>query len=245
MRLTCLGTGDAFGSVGRHNAGYLLETQAGALLVDAGPSVLVALKRLQREPSSIDAVVVSHLHGDHFGGVPFLLLDYTYESRRERPLLVIGPPGTERRVLTLYYTLYSERRDQPVPFPLRFVEVGDGSAFEVGDARIESFYVPHQETELSLGHRIRSAGRSVVYSGDTPWTDDLLRHSSGADLFLCECSTFEEPIPRHIRYVEIEKHRQRFECRDLLLIHIGREVRRRAPELAVALADDGLERSIG
>ncbi len=245
MDLTCLGTSDAFGSQGRHNAGYLLETGNTTLLLDAGPSVLVALKALGHHPSEVDAIVISHLHGDHFAGIPFMLLDFTYESRREQPLEIIGPPGIEDRVYTLYQTLYSERRGESLPFPVRFTEMQSGSASEVADARIESFHVPHQVKELSLGHRISAGGTKVVYSGDTPWTEDLIRQSSGANLFLCECSTFDTQIPKHVRYVELEKNRQRLECEELLLIHIGSEVRERSAEIELPLADDGMKKSIG
>lgn len=243
--LTCLGTSDAFGSVGRHNAGYLVETPETKILLDAGPSVLAAMKSLGRNPNEVDAIVVSHLHGDHFGGIPFLLLDFTYESKRTRKLEIVGPPGTEERILRLYHTLYSERHNEQLPFPVRFTEVRDGSAYEVADARIESFHVPHQENELSLGHGVSSAGTKIVYSGDTPWTEDLIAKSSGADLFLCECSTFETEVPRHVRYVQLEKNRDRLECDDILLIHIGSEVRRRSAEIDLPLADDGVKKTVG
>ena len=144
IELTCLGTADAFGSAGRHCAGYLVETGTTGLLVDAGPSVLVALKSQQRTTEPIDAVVLSHLHGDHFGGVPFLLLEYTYDNPRERPLTIVGPPGTERRVFELYRALYSDAAHHGIPFELRFVELDEGRVHEIQDVRIEAFRVPHQ-----------------------------------------------------------------------------------------------------
>ncbi len=238
--LTCLGTSDAFGSGGRHCAGYLVDTAEGCILLDAGPSVLTALKRLGRTTADIDAVVLSHLHGDHFAGVSFLLLEYRYETPRTRPLLVVGPPDTERRVFEAYYALYEEARGEPLPFEVRFQEVRDGSAIDVVDARLESFRVPHQETAISLGHRLRCGGKSLVYSGDTEWTPDLLRQSRGADLFLCECTSFETKIPRHVRYLDIVANSERFECERLVLTHLGREVRQRANEIGHELANDGL-----
>jgi ribonuclease BN (tRNA processing enzyme) len=240
IELTCLGTADAFGSAGRHCAGYLLETEAAGLLVDAGPSVLVALKSQGRTTESIDAVVLSHLHGDHFGGVPFLLLEYTYESPRTRPLTIVGPPGTERRVFELYRALYAESADHGVPFELRFVEVDEGDAHEIADVRIEAFRVPHQVNAISLGHRMRTANRTFVYSGDTAWTPDLLKHSSGADLFLCECSTFATSVPKHVRYLDIDANRKHLECKRLLLTHLGREIRSHCSEIQDELATDGL-----
>jgi len=245
MTLTCLGTSDAFGSAGRHCAGYLVATPAGRLLVDAGPSVLSALKSAGESTNAIDAVVLSHLHGDHFGGVPFMLLEATYDAPRPRPLVVVGPLGTEARVFELFRALYSDAGRDPLPFPLRFVELDAHDAHEIADLRIETFAVPHMRSGLALGLRLRAPSRTFVYSGDSAWTDVLLAESSGADLFLCDCSTFDTPVPGHVRYREIEANRARFECRDLLLTHLGREMRARSAEIPEKLANDGLRVAIG
>ena len=236
----CLGTSDAFGSLGRHNAGYLLETQATRILLDSGPGILTALKAQDQKPASIDAIIISHLHGDHFAGIPFLLLEFTYQSQRRRPLKIIGPPGIEKRVMMLCRTLYADLDLQDLPFPVRFIEMEHGSAHESNDARIESFRVPHQEKEISLGHRIIVGGSILTYSGDTPWTDDLIRESSGSSLFLCECTSFDIEIPRHIHYAELEKQRTRLECAEVLLTHMGSDVRKRSSEIDLPMADDGL-----
>ena len=82
--VTFAGSGDAFSNGGRH------------VLLDCGATSLSALKRLGLDPGEIAAVFVSHLHGDHFGGLPFLILDGQF-SRRVRPLAVVGPPGTSAR----------------------------------------------------------------------------------------------------------------------------------------------------
>src|SRR6266576_1412095 len=98
MRLTIVGCGDAFGSGGRFNTCFFLETAKGTLLVDFGASSLVALKARGLDPDRIDGIVLSHLHGDHFGAIPYLLLDYQFLSQRDRPLLIAGPPGTRERL---------------------------------------------------------------------------------------------------------------------------------------------------
>ena len=82
MRLTIIGSGDAFGSGGRFNTCFLLETAKGTLLVDCGASSLVALKARGVDPNAIDGILLSHLHGDHFGALPFLLLDAQFLTRR-------------------------------------------------------------------------------------------------------------------------------------------------------------------
>ena len=93
MDLTFIGSGNAFGSGGRFNTCFLLQGESRRLLIDCGATSLVALQRAGIDHNDIDGVVVSHLHGDHFGGLPFLLLDAQHLSKRERPLFLWGPPG--------------------------------------------------------------------------------------------------------------------------------------------------------
>ena len=81
MRLTIVGSGDAFGSGGRFNTCFQLESSNATLLIDCGASSLVALNLCGIKPNNIDGVIVSHLHGDHFGGLPFLLIDAQHNSR--------------------------------------------------------------------------------------------------------------------------------------------------------------------
>ena len=98
MKLTIVGSGDAFGSGGRLNTCFFLETAKASLLVDCGASALPALKGQGIAPNGVDAVILSHLHGDHFGGLPFFLLDARFLSRRDKPLLIAGPLGTRERL---------------------------------------------------------------------------------------------------------------------------------------------------
>ncbi|MFM7142617.1 MAG: MBL fold metallo-hydrolase [Alphaproteobacteria bacterium] len=244
LSLTCLGTSDAFGVGGRHCAGYLVESAGSKVLLDAGPSILSSLGRNDRSAADVDAVVVSHLHGDHFGGIPFLLLKFTFEEIRTRPLVVIGPPETEARTRKLYRALYRDASQRELPFDLRFVETRPGEPLEVADLRLEAFDVPHVSHGRSYGFRVSTGGRTIVYSGDTEWTDDLLRQSSGADLFLCECTSFAGEVQGHVRWRDVDANRSRLECRDLLLTHLGREMRGRGP-LPDRLADDGLVVTVG
>ena len=88
MRITALGTGDAFNGGGRGHTCFLLEDGAGCVLVDAGAQVLVALQRAGVAPERIDGVHFTHLHGDHLAGWPFLLVDAVYREKRTRPLVV-------------------------------------------------------------------------------------------------------------------------------------------------------------
>ena len=118
VQVTILGSGDAFGSGGRLNSAYLVESAGATFMVDCGMTVLQGLKRSAIDPERIDFVCLSHLHGDHFGGIPFLFMDYLYESRRTRPLTIYGPPGTERSVMALFSALYQRQSLDPLPYPV-------------------------------------------------------------------------------------------------------------------------------
>ena len=117
MRLTVIGSGDAFGSGGRFNTCFMLETAKGVLLVDFGASSLVAFKARGIDPLLIDGIVISHLHGDHFGALPFLLLDAQFLARRERPLTIAGPPGSRARIDQLLEVFFPRSTGRGGGFP--------------------------------------------------------------------------------------------------------------------------------
>src|SRR5690349_12807743 len=110
MELTIIGCGDAFSSGGRHHSCYLLDTSVGRLMIDCGANSPLGLKRAGISLSTLDAIVISHCHGDHFGGLPFLYLDKLFIERDSRPLEILGPPGIKERMETLLDAAYPEIR---------------------------------------------------------------------------------------------------------------------------------------
>jgi ribonuclease BN (tRNA processing enzyme) len=239
-QVTVLGSGDAFGSGGRLNSAYLIEGHGTTFLVDCGASVLQGLKRAGVDPECIDFVCLSHLHGDHFGGLPFLFMDFLYESRRQRPFTVYGPPGTEARVQALFSALYQRQASESLPYAVSFVELPTPGRTSVGGVSLEAFAVAHVAELVCYGFRIEVAGRTIVYSGDTGWTDSLAARAKGVDLFICECSTFETRLDIHISYPEIAARAATLGCRRLLLSHLGAEPLRRRGEITLELAEDGM-----
>src|SRR6185436_5835964 len=97
MDVQILGSGTPFGEQGRLQACILVSTETRNLLVDCGMTSMVALARAGVAPEALDVVLLSHLHGDHFGGVPLLLLDRAARQVRRR-LIVAGPAGAAEAV---------------------------------------------------------------------------------------------------------------------------------------------------
>ena len=240
VRVTVLGSGDAFGSGGRLHSAYLVEGPGAVGLLDCGSTVLQGLKRGGIDPGRIDFVCLSHLHGDHFAGVPFLFMEYLYASPRTRPLVVCGPVGTAQRVRALFGTLYERQAREPLPFPVEYLEFAEPQRATLCGVAVEAFAVPHVPELTCFGFRLDLAGRSIVYSGDTGWTEEFVTRTAGVDLFICECTTYDTQLGIHVAYTELAVRASALACRRLVLSHVGAELLARREALSLEVADDGM-----
>jgi len=240
VELRFLGTGDAFGSGGRLHTATFVRSAAGTVLVDCGPSTLAALRRDALDPDDVDAVLLTHLHGDHFAGVPFLLMDAHYATNRTKPLAIAGPEGVKDAVARAHEVLFPGSGVLPLRFPVTWIEWDEGQAVAAGPVTVTPFPVAHSKVLACFGLRLELAGRVLAFSGDTEWTDTLIPLSSRADLFVCECFGYESAPPHHLDYRTLSGHLPALACRRLLLTHMGEEMLRRAAELGLDTASDGL-----
>jgi ribonuclease BN (tRNA processing enzyme) len=239
VRVRFLGCGDAFGSGGRLQTCFHLEGGGEPLLIDCGATSLQALKREQIDPASIASVALSHLHGDHFGGLPWLIMDGRF-AHRTKPLVISGPAGTEQRVRTAWEALYPGAPDSELPFGLRYLEYLEGQPAALADAEITPFEVIHSSGAPSYGLQVRYGARLISYSGDTEWTDSLVDLAQGADLFICECNFYEMQVPGHLDFRTLKARLAQLDCRRLILTHLGAEMLERASSLELETAVDGL-----
>src|SRR3954452_7028607 len=143
MKLTIVGSGDAFGSGGRFNTCFKVETAGRTILIDFGASSLVALKAQGIDPNTIDGIVISHLHGDHLGGLPCLLLDAQFLSRRTRPLVVAGPPGSRARIDALMEVFFPRSTGTNWRFAWHVVELAPGPAHDWLGLKVTTAEVIH------------------------------------------------------------------------------------------------------
>ncbi|MDB5107851.1 MAG: hypothetical protein JWM69_792 [Candidatus Binatus sp.] len=240
--VTILGTGDAFASFGRAQAGYLIQAPAGSVLMEAGPDLLGALKRNQIATDSFDLLLISHLHGDHYAGLPFLILEYMWETKRKRALTIAGPRHLEERTWRLMRTMFPNFELEKIRHKLKFVVLEPGETTRIGKYRVSAIRSPHTKPDISLSLRVEGGGKSVVFSGDTGWNDELVEFSAGADLFLCECTYFDSAhLTFHLNYPLIAANRDKFKVRRMVLVHLGREVLRRENEVALEMGFDGMK----
>ena len=242
VTVTLLGTGDAFASFGRSQSGYLIDAPGGRILMEAGPGLLAALRGNGVPTDSFDLLLISHLHGDHFAGLPFLFLDYMWETPRKKLLTIAGPPRLEQRTWTLMRTMFPHFELDKIKHKLKFVVLEPGSSTRLGKFKVSAIRSPHTKPEISLSIRIDGGGKSIVFSGDSGWNDELVALSAGADLFLCECTYYESAhLKFHLNYPLLAANRDKFKVRRMVLTHLGREVLSREDEIALEMGYDGMK----
>jgi ribonuclease BN (tRNA processing enzyme) len=240
VEIRFVGSGDAFGNGGRFQTCIRLHRDRYTALVDCGATSLTAMKAQRVDPDEVDAVVLSHLHGDHFGGLPFLVLDGQF-TRRTRPLTVLGPTGTAERLRTAMETLYPGSTAVHRRYTLRVVELdGAGSRLEIGPLSVRSWRVDHASGAPALALQAHLGGATFGYSGDTAWTETLLEAAEGTDVFACEAYTYAKPVPYHLDLADLRAHAHEMATARLILTHLGPTMLGRLDDIEYEAAIDGL-----
>lgn len=234
-----VGTSDAFGAGGRRQSAILLRAPNGGVLLDCGTTTSTGLCDLGIDRDEIDVIAISHFHGDHYGGVPTLMLAALYEDQRKKPLHVVGPPGIETRVRQLADAMCYEVEERDWSFPIHFREFQAGQSIDVGPAALQAFEAVHQSHTCPHGLVVDTGREKVAFSGDTGWFPDLPRRVGEADLFICECTYHSTQFDFHLNHELLVEHQGEFECGRIVLTHLGREMSDRRGQAAFETADDG------
>jgi len=220
LDLTFLGTGNAF-APGRCWSGFVLN---GRYLFDAPPTALLNLNQLNIDPGDLDTIFISHFHSDHFFGIAFLLLQYAWETRRERDLTILGPPGVEARVDALMSIGNPGTLKRDSGYRLRYVEVQDGATGEVNGLEYRAVQVEHARGLLEcFGYQAGLGGRRLAYTGDSAWCDGLVSLADGAEVLISDC-TYPDGFnrPEHLSFDEIRELRRRIEpSTSIILTHLS------------------------
>jgi len=240
MQVRFVGCGDAFGSGGRYNTCFHVTGAQTNFLIDCGASSLPALKRLGIAREEIDLILITHFHGDHFAGLPFLLLDAQF-SRRTRPLVVAGPQGIEARLKQVMEALFERSSGTRQRFELSVVALAPEESRSFGDVRVTPYPVVHGESGGPfLGLRIEAESRVVAYTGDTEWTETLIPLAHGADLFIAEAYMYEKIVKNHLSLKTLEQHLPEISPKRLVLTHMSDDMLSRLEQVTHLAAEDGM-----
>jgi ribonuclease BN (tRNA processing enzyme) len=221
--VTFAGCGDAFGSGGRFQACIHVRPGAGqaAVLLDCGATSLTALRQAGLDPGEIGVVIVSHLHGDHFGGLPFLILDGQF-SRRETPLVIAGPEGTEQRLADATECLFPGSAQVRRRFEVTIAELSPGETKDVAGLTVHAFQARHPSGAPALILRVDLGGTVIAYTGDTAWTPAITQASDQADLLIAEAYFWAKPVPHHLRHTDLAEHE--ITARRVILTHMSADM---------------------
>ena len=240
MQLRIVGCGDALGSGGRFNTCFHVTGASVNFLIDCGASSLPALKRLGVAREAIDLILITHFHGDHFGGLPFLLLDAQF-TRRSRPLVIAGPVGIETRLANLMEAMFEHSSRTKQRFDLSVVALEPEQTRTFGEVKVTPYPVVHGESGGPfLAYRIEAEGRVIAYSADTEWTDMLIPAARGADLFIAEAYYYDKIVKNHLSLKTLEAHLPEINAKRLVLTHMSEDMLARLSELPYLAAEDGM-----
>ena len=228
------------GSGGRFQVCISVRHDGGHFLLDCGATAMVSIRRFGVDPAEIDLIFLSHLHGDHFAGLPFFILDARYVSRRVEPLTIVGPPSVEERVRQAMEVFYPGSTKQSQRFDLRFVELRAGEERAFDSVRVTPELVVHESGAPAYAFLVEVGEKRIGYSGDAEWGEGLVRASRRTDLFICEASFYDLKVANHVDYQTLVARRRELSCDRLILTHLGQEMLERQAELEFECAEDGL-----
>jgi ribonuclease BN (tRNA processing enzyme) len=240
MRLQFVGCGDALGSGGRYNTCFHALGDRVNFLIDCGASSLPALKRLEIARDAIDLILITHFHGDHFAGLPFLLLDAQF-SRRTRPLVIAGPQGIEQKLPQVMEALFEHSSGTKQKFELSVVALKPEETHSLGAVKVTPYPVVHGESGGPfLGYRIEAEGRVIAYSADTEWTETLIPLARETDLFIAEAYYYDRIVKNHLSLTTLEAHLPEIKPKRLVLTHMSDDMLGRLDALQHIAAHDGM-----
>jgi len=243
MKLMFIGSGDAFGSGGRLQTCFHVDTGEDAFLIDCGASAMIGLNRFGIDPNTISTIYISHLHGDHFSGLVWFLMHAYYVSKRAEPLTIAGPQGVEERYRAATEVLFPGSSGIKRKHDVTFVEYGIEQPTRIGPATLTGYEVSHPSGSMSCALRLEVGEKILSYSGDTQWVDNLIPCAEGADLFIAECYGYDKPVPYHTNWATLSANLPRLGAKRVLITHMNNDMLARQEEARAAgvlLAEDGL-----
>jgi ribonuclease BN (tRNA processing enzyme) len=227
LELSFLGSANAFTLGGRYWSGFVAN---GRYVFEAPPTLLPHLKRLGLPLTDIRAVFISHFHGDHFLGLPFLFLEYLYLTPRQDDLLIVGPPGIEAKSEGLADMAFPGLSRADAGYRRVYLEARPGGEQSLADAHFQALPMRHAGEKLEcFGYKLRLGDNTVAYTGDTEMCDEIFLLAEEADVLVMDCSYCEGEGPEHLGLEGVLEVRKRVSPRTaIILTHLDD-----APDVAI------------
>jgi ribonuclease BN (tRNA processing enzyme) len=239
MRVICLGSGDVFGSKGKLNTSFYFNASKKGVLIDCGATTPVALKKVRLSANDVDVILVSHLHGDHVGGIPFIITERQVKGDPDHTLTVIGPEGIKASVMKVL-SIFFQGIGENLRFPLDFIEYQSGECLRHDDLlTLTPYEAVHAPATNPHSLRIEVNGKIIAYSGDTQWNENLISLSKNADLFICEGHAFNKPESHHMSIKELVHNRDKLTAKKIILTHMSEEALESGDQIPFEFAQDG------
>ena len=243
MKLTVVGSGDAFGSGGRLQTCYHVEAARTRFLIDCGATTLIGFSKFKLDPNAVETIFISHLHGDHFAGLVWWLLHAQHVAKRTTPLTVVGPESVRARFEAAAEALFPGSTTIQRRYDLRFAELTREMPLDVGGVRVTPFEVKHPCGAPPYALRFEVDGKVLSFSGDTEWNESLVTAGRESDLFILECYQFDGEPRFHLSWRTIAGQLDRIGAKRVMLTHMAEQMLARRGEVKdprITLADDGL-----
>jgi ribonuclease Z len=205
LKVTLLGTGSPAPVMKRFGPGVLVQAGAKNLVFDAGRGGTQRLLQAGLNLGQVDAVLLTHLHSDHVVGIPDLWLTGWLEAsyaQRKGPFVIYGPKGTQALMDGLkaayQWDIKARIADQnlsPANIEAKVTEIKEGVVYEQDGVKVTAFEVDHGELLTpAFGYRVDYAGRSVTISGDTRFSENLIKHATGTDLLIHQVAAANDEL---------------------------------------------------
>lgn len=240
MQIQFLGCGDAFGSGGRFNTCFHITGEKVNFLIDCGASSLIALKANNIDLNKINTILFTHFHADHFGGIPFFMLDAQFFSKRTQPLTIVGPHDLKSWYNRVMETSFPGSSETNPRFDVTFIELEERQSQSIGEITATTYLVNHGNPGGPFfSYRIECENRVIAYSGDTEWTDALIEVGRDADIFIAEAYFYDKKVQLHLDYVTLLEHLPEISPKRLVLTHMSDDMLSSLEAIPYDYAEDG------
>ena len=219
MEIVFTGVGEAL-DVSQPNTSILVldsnQQQKGQVLLDCGFTAAHQYFKLKPTAEQLDVVWISHFHGDHFLGLPLLILRF-WEMNRRTPLTIVGQKGIADKITLALELAYPGLQDR-LSFSLVYREIMPGPSQQINGFVWQTAYNEHSQPCQAL--RLANSNRSLFYSGDGRPTPATLALAKDCDIIIHEAYRFQEETPGHGSITECIEFAEKAGAARLALLHI-------------------------